>query len=156
VNISADIGVTYSCENRTSASTKYDSPIWTVPSSGQRSPAARCAWMIFSTQYLFVGQRPARLFRGVQHVPYQRLTWFAAVDGEPVPHVARARGRIDDDLLIPAEQARRYPGVHAVLGERVALLVRLEDRRRVHPRTGLEDVAPHRRIVPWDGDAEYP
>src|SRR5690349_10627794 len=77
---------------------------------------------------LFVGQRSARLFRGVQHVLYQRLAWFAAVDGEPVPHVARARRGVDDDLLIPAEQARRYPGVHAVLGERVALLVRLEDR----------------------------
>src|SRR5262245_35008699 len=106
--------------------------------------------------YLFVGQRPARQLRRAQHVLYHGLAGLAAVDGEPVTHVARARGRVDEDLLFPAEQARRYPGIHAVLGERVALLVRLEDRRRVYPRTGLEDVAPHRRIVLSDRDAEHP
>src|ERR1041384_5955106 len=59
--------------------------------------------------YLFVGQRPARPFRRFQHVLYHRLyhrlAGVTAVDGQPVPHVARARGRVDEDLLFTAEQA---------------------------------------------------
>jgi hypothetical protein len=67
-------GVTYSCENRTSASTKYDSPIWTVMPSGQWLPAARCAWMIFSTQ--FSGLGPANEVSTGGAVPAARARWY--------------------------------------------------------------------------------
>ena len=53
---------------------KYDSPIWTVLPSGQRSPTARCAWIIFSTQ--FSGLGPANEFPAGGAVPSARARWY--------------------------------------------------------------------------------
>src|SRR4051812_25840786 len=106
--------------------------------------------------YLLVGQRPAGQLRQAQHVLDEPAVHFGdAVGRQPVAHVARARRAVDEHLLRPAEQAGRYARVDAVHDRDVTLLVRLEDRRRVHPGTGLEDVAAHGRVVRWYREAEH-
>src|SRR5690606_31311121 len=87
-----------------------------------------------------VAQDVIRPLRQPEDVPYQPLLRLDAPLLEPEHHVALARHEADLDRLVLAKPSRGHARVHAIGEVLVALVDRLDHRRRVHPGGGAEGV----------------
>ena len=104
---------------------------------------------------LVVAQRARGLLRRVENVPAQLIVArIVPMRLEPGAHVRDPRHVPNVDALREPEIAGRNAGVNPIRQPRVALLLRLRNRRCVHARRRPKRILAHHRIARRNRNAE--